>query len=268
MKKLKPSSVFIQLLTYLVVLSGIATSCVTRKVVQITQSQWPDPQRKVTMAIYTRQKLEIKIFNAGMTQYGAIGGLATGLMNEQKVENGVKAKKGAYEYGKLVGFDVLTFFDTTFRKKANSLRYFKAIVADSMQTVESVAERFAYVPEEVDTVISKEHLQNKTPYIGAIKLKYGIRMYDKRYKPYVMIVGGIRHTATDKLLWQNQIIVMSQNLKMKGVDGIKEVDPTVLISTYKDLCEILAQRLINSLNGEVVENPERFLDGTSEDFDY
>jgi hypothetical protein len=70
----------------------------------------------------------------------------------------------------------------------------------------------------------------------------------EKYRPYIRLIGAIKDTKSNNVVWQNKIIVFGD--AYLGSKAAKNVSGAELQNDFVVLCNQLAGILINDINGD------------------
>jgi hypothetical protein len=161
-------------------------------------------------------------------------------------------------FEKILGnFDVFEYFNDQFKLRANDSTKVKlnfAVLADVAPRIIALAKCDSKSACEQDI----QYVSQTTTHFAAFKVSYGLAMrngpeqfgFRKVYRPFIRVLGVIKNSATEKVIWQADMTMYSPSDTYTGGEADAEnLSAERLIGSYQHITKILCDLLVDSLNG-------------------
>jgi hypothetical protein len=154
-------------------------------------------------------------------------------------------------------FNVLTCLYASIDSLKGAIKHFDLSFATGIKESESINKNFAANDKSGSgTPYNSVSTNAKYQYISSFKVQYGMGARAgmeqfgliKKYRPYIRLIGAIKDTKSNNVVWQNKIIVFGD--AYLGSKAAKNVSGAELQNDFVVLCNQLAGILINDINGD------------------
>jgi hypothetical protein len=97
--------------------------------------------------------------------------------------------------------------------------------------------------------------------VAAFKISYGLGVragaeqvgFRKYYRPFIMLIGRIKHAGTEETVWQEYIIAFDNKNRYLGEEAnADKIKKEKMIAAFKEITKEVMDMLIKSLNGKVL----------------
>ena len=230
--------------------------------VRIQEDVLKEKDRKTSSILYSKSFFQERFMGKEIAQTIAGGLVLVYLSGDYNKRQGERIGSGDFE--KLLNdFDVMRYFDGQFRDNIGRSKILNIEMEKNPERASQIAELIAS-EKSGDKPMGK--LIKPNEYVAAFKVSYGIGVrsgseqigFRKYYRPFIMLIGRVKHAGTQQIIWQEYIIAFKDNPRYLGNDASADkIKKEELVSTFKDLTKDVIDMTIRSLNGEKLpEMPE------------
>ncbi|MDB5816258.1 MAG: hypothetical protein JWN23_3375 [Rhodocyclales bacterium] len=258
-------------------LVAILTGCAAGPKLLIDKNTSPLPYCSSVTTGYSATYFDTRFFGAAWLT-GFLGGPIASAVRYGITVGETKTADRLHEndYENLLKeFDTTTYFFQQLEQRADESRYVKFEFTKD-------AELITAIPLHLKTSIETPDALSKPPALGSnacmavFKLVYGIGLkagvdglgFRKTYRPYVRIVGAVKHMPSNKLIWQDNLLAFSSKSYVGGNADAENIPSEELLASMKEVTKDAISVLMKSLNGEVIEDRAVLIDSRRTDFQF
>lgn len=237
----------------------ILVGCSSFKIVEMPGGDKTSAKYDTTAVIYSKTFFQERFMGKEIGyQFLTAGNSLQYSFGNYDKRTGTRIESSGFE--KLMGdFDVVT--------------YFSSQAVKSMGRISTLSISVEKEPSKGDRIINylkasdKDGKQPEVKYrqgtcLMVIKVSYGLGVrqgneqigFRKYYRPFIRVLGRAQLAGSDKILWQNAIIVFGENRYLGNDADPSKIKKNELIESYKKLTDELIELLVKNLNGEKLKD--------------
>ena len=257
-------------LTFLVFLTGCASSLPS---VKLKSDQPPGKPLDATAVTYTNTYFQERFMGLKPLLVGPMLWYVAGSYEGRR---GQRLQSGDFE--KLLGeFDVFEYFNEQLKMRASDSSTIKLKFSDSQQQDLALQVlELARCARKDDCGPAVKSLSEKTPYIAAFKMSYGLGSkqgaeqfgFRKYYRPFIRIIGIVKNIPLVEVIWQSDILVFGDKRYLGGDADADRIPKDELVSSFKMLTTQSIDLLVRNLNGEMLQEMPILVDNSASDLSF